>query len=128
MGRSELLHMDFHHHDHDADEEFEEIQKTTVQSAFSILVKPLQSGFQVIKLMWPLTLLSVPLIWVFPWELLTSGFKSQRKFFNDVPGSVQEDQTALKFREKVLKVSTLFNFILSVVIGGSGGGGGGGHH
>ena len=33
-----------------------------------------------VKIMWPLTMLSVPIIWVFPWELITGGFKSRCLF------------------------------------------------
>ena len=134
--RKDFLKMDFHHHSHvhqDGEQEWEVVdpaevgQYSRTKSFLRTLVMPLQFAFGFIKIMWPLTMLSVPIIWVFPWELLTGGFKSSRKFFNDVPGSAAEENSALQFREKVLWYSTGLNVVVSVIFGG-GGGGGGGHH
>lgn len=124
--RAELLHMDLHHgHDHDDDEEDLGIIKS--RGFFGTLVLPLTWAYGFIKILWPLTMLSVPIIYVFPWELLTGGFKSSRKFFNDVPGSKAEENTANQARDRILYVSTVLNIIVSVIFGGGGGGGGGGH-
>ena len=134
--RKDFLKMDFHHHSHvhqDGEQDWEVVdpaevgQYSRTKSFLRTLVMPLQFAFGFIKIMWPLTMLSVPIIWVFPWELLTGGFKSSRKFFNDVPGSAAEENSALQFREKVLWYSTGLNVVVSVIFGG-GGGGGGGHH
>eukprot|EP00277_Geminigera_cryophila_P017235 CAMPEP_0179439980 /NCGR_PEP_ID=MMETSP0799-20121207/23589_1 /TAXON_ID=46947 /ORGANISM="Geminigera cryophila, Strain CCMP2564" /LENGTH=545 /DNA_ID=CAMNT_0021222891 /DNA_START=100 /DNA_END=1739 /DNA_ORIENTATION=- len=118
--RKDLLQMEFHHH------EVHEVATSTTHSIFSTLVAPLTMAFGFIKLMFPLTMLSVPIIWVFPWELITGGFKGGRKFFNDVPGSKKEENSANRFREDILWASTAFNVVVSVIFG-SGGGGGGGH-
>jgi hypothetical protein len=130
--RKELLSMDFHHHDHDdADDEYEvddekSIVKGKAMDLLELALKPLTGIFGFITVMWPITMATFPVIWVFPWDLVTGGFKS-RKIFNDMPGSEQEKQTANRFRKKVLWFTTIVNFIVSVILGG-GGGGGGGHH
>ena len=130
--RKELLSMDFHHHDHDdAHDEYEvddekSIVKGKAMDLLELALKPLNGIFGFITVMWPITMATFPVIWVFPWDLVTGGFKS-RKIFNDMPGSEQEKQTANRFREKVLWFTTIVNFIVSVILGG-GGGGGGGHH
>jgi len=121
--RAELLKMDFKHHHHDDDHD----APVHARDVLAQLTTPLTWAFGFIKLMFPLTMLSVPIIWVFPWELLTGGFKSSRKFFNDAPGSTAEEATANRAREKILWASTVLNVIVSVIFGGSGGGGGG-HH
>lgn len=121
--RKQLLEMDFKHHHHDSEEPDAPAQ---ARDFLAKLVAPLTMGFGFIKLMFPLTMLSVPVIWVFPWELLTGGFKSSRKFFNDAPGSREEELSANRFREKILWASTILNVVVSVIFGS--GGGGGGHH
>ena len=123
LTRQELLQMDFKHHHDGHEQEETQLQARDVMAK---LVTPLTMAFGFIKLMFPLTMLSVPVIWVFPWELITSGFKSNRKFFNDAPGSKEEEQSANKAREKILWASTILNVIVSVIFGS--GGGGGGHH
>lgn len=119
--RAELLKMDFHHH-HDDDVS----APVQARDVLAQLTTPLTWAFGFIKLMFPLTMLSVPIIWVFPWELITGGFKSSRKLFNDAPGSTAEEATANRVREKILWASTVLNVIVSVIFGS--GGGGGGHH
>eukprot|EP00277_Geminigera_cryophila_P038922 CAMPEP_0173093010 /NCGR_PEP_ID=MMETSP1102-20130122/29598_1 /TAXON_ID=49646 /ORGANISM="Geminigera sp., Strain Caron Lab Isolate" /LENGTH=338 /DNA_ID=CAMNT_0013980669 /DNA_START=64 /DNA_END=1081 /DNA_ORIENTATION=- len=118
--RKDLLQMEFHHH------EVHEVATSTTHSIFSTLVAPLTMAFGFIKLMFPLTMLSVPIIWLFPWELITGGFDDSRKFFNDVSNSKKRGKSGNRLREDILWASTALNIVVSVIFG-SGGGGGGGH-
>jgi hypothetical protein len=86
-----------------------------------IILSPLQTFVDTLKLMIPLLLITVPICWVFPWEMFTGGYKDSIKVFrknqNEHPKDIQARNTSLW-------LTTILDFFLAV----AGGSGGGGHH
>ena len=88
---------------------------------FSVLLQPVQTAVNTLKLMFPLLMISVPICWVFPWELITGGYKDSTRFFRKDNLDRPRDKRA---RDNMLVATTIFDFLLSLSFSG----GGGGHH
>mmetsp|Transcript_97091 Transcript_97091/g.142070 ORF Transcript_97091/g.142070 Transcript_97091/m.142070 type:complete len:301 (+) Transcript_97091:45-947(+) len=88
----------------------------------NIFLTPLSTVLGTLKLMFPLMMITVPICYVFPWELVSGGYKDSTKMFRS--GSPQASDK--KTRDFALFWSTVVNFLLALSFGS--GGGGGGHH
>eukprot|EP00802_Teleaulax_amphioxeia_P014970 Tamp_15050.p1 GENE.Tamp_15050~~Tamp_15050.p1 ORF type:complete len:259 (+),score=39.36 Tamp_15050:106-777(+) len=118
--RTQLLEMKrahdaHHHHAHH--------EGVTLAKVFMTPLTLISTAVETLKLMFPLMMITVPICYVFPWELITGGYRDSTKLFRKNSNDRPSDPETRNF---ALVLSTLFNAVLAFCFGA--GGGGGGHH
>jgi hypothetical protein len=94
----------------------------TLAKVFMTPITVISAAVDTLKLMFPLMMITVPICYVFPWELITggpgaAGSKLFRKNSVDRPSDPAT-------RNMALWLSTFMNVILAFCFGAGGGGGG----